>query len=162
MVGEHSVMCCVASVVLSSVQHNCCFASITDTLLNNSSWILWTAMIKFVVTFSMCNKFFSPFYSCVESDTRGFKTKHSLEQRWEAICYHGQWRSQNEAEEAMAHPETNLLRFLLVFCINFQLLEKCKRLTTSLTGPSRIILLAELLITGRMNCALSLAGRKIN
>jgi len=35
-----------------------------------------------------------------------------------------QWRSQNEAEEAMAHPETNSLRFLLVFCINFQLLER--------------------------------------
>jgi len=30
-----------------------------------------------------------------------------------------QWRSQNEAEETMAPTETNLLRFLLVFCINF-------------------------------------------
>jgi len=36
----------------------------------------------------------------------------------------GQWRSQNEAEEALAPSETNLLRFLLVLCINFQLLEK--------------------------------------
>jgi len=35
-----------------------------------------------------------------------------------------QWRSQNEAEEAMALPETNVLRFFLVFCINFQLLDR--------------------------------------
>jgi len=34
-----------------------------------------------------------------------------------------QWLNQNEIEEAMASPETNLLRFLLVLCINFQLLE---------------------------------------
>jgi len=33
-------------------------------------------------------------------------------------------RSQNEAEEAMALLETNLPKFLLVFCINFQLLGK--------------------------------------
>jgi len=35
-----------------------------------------------------------------------------------------QRRNQNEAEEAMALPETNLLRFLLVLCINFQLWER--------------------------------------
>jgi len=34
-----------------------------------------------------------------------------------------QWCSQNEAEEAMPSPETNLLRFLLVLYINLQLLE---------------------------------------
>jgi len=46
--------------------------------------------------------------------------------------------AQNEAEEAMSPPsETNLLRFLLVLCINFQLLERRQWLTTSLTGPSR-------------------------
>ena len=45
----------------------------------------------------------------------------------------------------MAHPETNSLRFLLVFCINFQLLERRQRLT-SLTGPSRTIFLAALLL----------------
>jgi len=35
-----------------------------------------------------------------------------------------QWRSQNEAEKAIAHLETNSLRYLRVFCINFQLLEQ--------------------------------------
>jgi len=34
-----------------------------------------------------------------------------------------QWRSQHEAEEAMALPATNLLRSLLVLYINLQLLE---------------------------------------
>jgi len=33
-----------------------------------------------------------------------------------------QWRSQNEAEEAMVPLETNLRIFVLVFYINFQLL----------------------------------------
>jgi len=45
-----------------------------------------------------------------------------------------QWLSQIEAEEATA-PETNFLRFLLVLCINFQLLERRQKPTTSLTGP---------------------------
>jgi len=36
------------------------------------------------------------------------------------LVQYSQWRSQNEAEEAMAHPETNLTRFLLVFCILYQ------------------------------------------
>jgi len=35
-----------------------------------------------------------------------------------------QWRSKNEAEEVMPPLETNLLRFLLVFCVNFQLLQR--------------------------------------
>ena len=46
------------------------------------------------------------------------------------------WRRENETEEAMSPPDTNLLRFLLVFCIYFQLPERCQWLTTSLTGPS--------------------------
>jgi len=37
---------------------------------------------------------------------------------------HEQLRSQNEAGEDMILPETNLLRFLLLFCINPQLLGK--------------------------------------
>jgi len=43
--------------------------------------------------------------------------KPSFEKVW------GQRRPLNEAEDAMDLPETNLLRFLLVFNINFQLLE---------------------------------------
>jgi len=43
-------------------------------------------------------------------------------------------------------PETNLLRLLLVLCINFQLLERCQWQTTSLTGPFRTKLLAALLL----------------
>jgi len=34
-------------------------------------------------------------------------------------CIYIQWRSQNEAKEAMAHPETNLLRFSRVLYINW-------------------------------------------
>jgi len=48
-----------------------------------------------------------------------------------------QWRSQNEAEENIASPETNLLKFLLVFYIIFQLSERRQWLMTSLTGSSR-------------------------
>jgi len=67
-----------------------------------------------------------------------------------------QWRSQNEAEEAIALLETNLRRFLLVFYINFQLLENKRKeqshsrlrqwLMPSLTGPSRPKFLAALLL----------------
>jgi len=35
----------------------------------------------------------------------------------------------------MAIPETNLLRFLLVLCINFQLLEKHQRLASHWLAP---------------------------
>ena len=66
-----------------------------------------------------------------------------------------QWRTQNEAEETMAPPEANLLRLLLVFSMNFQLLgnkgnkkshsRRHERLTMSLTGPSRTKFLAALL-----------------
>jgi len=38
-----------------------------------------------------------------------------------------QWGSQNEAEEAMALPAINLLRFLLVLYINSQLLENKRK-----------------------------------
>jgi len=48
-----------------------------------------------------------------------------------------QWHSQNEAEEAMASTEMNLLKFVLAFCINFQLLESSQWVMTSLTGSSR-------------------------
>jgi len=43
-----------------------------------------------------------------------------------------EWRRRGHAP-----PETNLLRFLLVLCINFQLLEWRQWLTISLIGPSR-------------------------
>jgi len=65
-------------------------------------------------------------------------------------------RSQNEGEEAMGPLEANLLRFLLVLYINFELLESKRKeqsnsrrrqwLATSLTGPSRTKFLAALLL----------------
>jgi len=59
-----------------------------------------------------------------------------------------QWRSQNEAEEAMTSHEANLLKFLLAHYINFPLLERRQWLMTSLTGPSRKKLFAALLAIG--------------
>jgi len=38
-----------------------------------------------------------------------------------------QWRSQNEPEEAMVLPKTNMLRSLLVIYINFQLVENKRK-----------------------------------